>query len=294
MVGGVDRGQRGVADDHVVAVAVAGVEGDDDIGTEALDDSSHLAGDERRLGGGQRSRRGLAGHAGVGVVEQVHDSDAENFGGRPQFGLAEGGEVVGLDAALAGLAAGGAQDGGVVAGSGGAGQDGSAPERLVVRVRDHDQQAHQTSSMPVCAVSTARRSRSGAAGCGRTRSVAGSPMPRKKSSRLADGLPEQITSIRAVSVRTRNVCAAPRATKANVPGVAVATDAVDLELDLAVEDVERLVLVDLDVHRRVRGRGHQVFREAVRAAGLGRAGHGGHERVEEPGRLALVAASDHG
>jgi hypothetical protein len=32
-----------------------------------------------------------------------------------------------------------------------------------------------------------------------------------------------MTSIRAVSVRTRNVCAAPRATKANVPGVAVAT-----------------------------------------------------------------------
>ena len=53
--------------------------------------------------------------------------------------------------------------------------------------------------------------------------------------------------------------------------------AVDLELDLAVEDVERLVLVDLHVHRRVGGGGHEVLGEAVGAAGLGGARHRRHQ-----------------
>ena len=64
---------------------------------------------------------------------------------------------------------------------------------------------------------------SGAPGVARARSVAGVPIERKKSSRLSAGLPEQITSMRAVGVSTRNVWAAPRATNAKVPGAATAT-----------------------------------------------------------------------
>ena len=214
-------------------------------------------------------------------------------GGRPQLGLAERREVVGADPALARLATGGAQHRGVVtpaaeawartdphpndSSSGCATTTSSSTDELDARAGVSDQRGGRRPVPPAA---------------GSARSVAGSPMPRKKSSRLSVGLPEQITSIRAVVGEHAEAVRRAAGDERERAGRRGARLAVDLELDLAVEDVERLVLVDLHVHRRVRGRRHQVLGEAVGAAGLGHARHGRHQRVEEPGGLALARPPD--
>ena len=78
----------------------------------------------------------FSGHPGVGVVEDTYVADAEDARGRPQLGLPQRGEIVGADPALAGFAAGCTQHRRRVALGRREGEEGSAPERLVVRVRD--------------------------------------------------------------------------------------------------------------------------------------------------------------
>jgi hypothetical protein len=135
----IDGGDGGVADGGVVAVAVAGVERHHRVGAKLVDDRSHLGADERRVGGGQRARGRLPIHPRVGIPEEAHLLDTEDGRGGSELRRPQLGDVVGGDPALAGLPAGRAQHDGAVAPGRGAGQDGAAPERLVVRVRDHDQ-----------------------------------------------------------------------------------------------------------------------------------------------------------
>ena len=148
------------------------------------------------------------------------------------------------------------------------------------------------SSMPVRAQSSTRRSSSGAAGCGSAplggRLAHAEEEVLEVVGRLARADHEHPGRVGEDAERVRRAAG----DEGERAGRRHDDLAVDLELDLAVEDVERLVLVDLHVHRRVRRRRHEVLGEAVGAAGLGGARHGGHQGVEEPGRLALVAAAD--
>lgn len=71
----------------MVAVAVAGVERDDDIGTDVVDDGPQLGCDSARFGGHKHVRLGVSCRTGVDVVEKMHRSDAENSCRRPQLHL---------------------------------------------------------------------------------------------------------------------------------------------------------------------------------------------------------------
>ena len=73
-------------------------------------------------------------------------------------------------------------------------------------------------------------------------------MPRKKSSRLSDGLPEQMTSIRAVLGEDAEPVRRTPGDECERAGRRGDDLAVDLELDLTLEHVERLLLVGLHVH----------------------------------------------
>ena len=114
----------------------------------------------------------------------------------------------------------------------------------------------------------------------------------KKSSRLSAGLPEQMTSMRAVSVRTRKQWAAPTGDEGERSRCRQDDLSIHLELDLSLEDVEGLILVGLDVHRRVGRGGDEVLGEAVGAGRLGHRRLRRHQGVEEPCRGAGVWFAD--
>ena len=65
----------------------------------------------------------------------------------------------------------------------------------------------------------------------------------------------------------------------------------DLELDLSVDDVERLFLVGLDVHRWVARRGEDVLHQAVGPAGVGVRCLDRHQSVQGPRRRTVIAVA---
>jgi hypothetical protein len=84
---GVDGGQSGVANGDVVAVAIAGVEGDDHVGAQLLDDGLDLRRQQGRIDQDQCARRWLARHPRVDVAEQANQSDAQDPGRGSELGL---------------------------------------------------------------------------------------------------------------------------------------------------------------------------------------------------------------
>ena len=68
--------------------------------------------------------------------------DTENARRLAEFGFAKRRQFIGVDSALAGLAAGGAEHCRAVPDGGGMGEDGSTAERLVIGVGDDDQDQH--------------------------------------------------------------------------------------------------------------------------------------------------------
>ena len=142
---GVDRRERGVADGGVVAVAVTGIQRDDDVGADVLEEGAHGIPDAALVGTDERVRRGVTGHVGVAVVEQLDARDAQQRRGPPQLALAHLGETDWVDAAargdLAGLSPGRADDRRLHPRVGGVEQHRAGAEGLVVRMGHDDHQA---------------------------------------------------------------------------------------------------------------------------------------------------------
>ncbi len=136
---------------------------------------------------------------------------------------------------------------------------------------------------------------SGAWGSGSARALAGSPTSWRKCRKAAVRVPcrrradgQHSSSVAHDSERMRE----PARCQHERSGPRERRHSIDVDLELAFDHVERLFLVDVDVHRGVRGRCEQVLHEVVRAAGLGVARLRHDQGVEEPGRFALVAVSN--
>ena len=136
----------GVAGAGMIAMAVGGVEADDDVGVdhggERADGGVTAAGSAEQSVPGSR----VAVHAGVDEVEQHQPGDAEHVGGRPQLTLAQlaEGPIAEVDAGvgLAGLTSGRADDGGFSQPDPPARQQQrAAAERLVIGMRDDEEQS---------------------------------------------------------------------------------------------------------------------------------------------------------
>ena len=129
----------------MVAVPVAPVEGHDHIGAVTVEAAAESVDNLVERSAGERGGVGSAGEARVRERQQLDVGDAECGGCRPQLRLTELTDAtgryrdVGLD--LARLAAGRADDDRAGAAGHRVHQQRTAAERLVVRVRDRDEQA---------------------------------------------------------------------------------------------------------------------------------------------------------
>jgi len=124
-----------------VPISVVGIQGDDDVGLNLINDVAHI-GDhvtERRSGECLRPR--LAGHAGIGVSQQDELGDAQCSAGGPQFVLAKSADLGGGGEPrnITGLAASSAAHGYLGAVLRGKGDDRAGAKRLVVGMSDSDE-----------------------------------------------------------------------------------------------------------------------------------------------------------
>ena len=128
----------------MIAVPVAPVEGDDDVGAVSVEAAAEGVDHLVEGGAGERVGVGSAGEAGVRERQQLDVGDAECGGRRPQLRLTELTDATGrhrdvrLD--LARLAAGRTDDDRPDAARRRVHQQRATAERLVVRVRDRDEQ----------------------------------------------------------------------------------------------------------------------------------------------------------
>ena len=128
----------------MIAVPVAPVEGHDDVGAVTVEAATESVDHRVERSAGERAGVGSAGEAGVRERQQLDVGDAECGGCRPQLRLAELADAtgrhrdVGLD--LARLAAGRTDDDRADAARRRVHQQRATAERLVVRVRDRDEQ----------------------------------------------------------------------------------------------------------------------------------------------------------
>jgi hypothetical protein len=123
-----------------VPVAVIRVERDDDVRTDVVQHRAQSVDDV--VGGHERPRCGLAGHVGVEVVEDHEMRHSESGARGAQFRLTHGSEVGSHREAvrLAGLAPGRAAHRDLGAGLDGRGDHRAGAERLVVGMRDGDEE----------------------------------------------------------------------------------------------------------------------------------------------------------
>ena len=232
-VGRASAPQRRVADGDVIAVAVAAVGRDHDVGPEV-----RRCGRRARLPRRRRSAaandpgRRLAVDTGVAPVEDLDTRHAEHLAAARSSAsrTSPSGVVADVDLRLTELAAGGADD--------------DRLDPAAVAWASTEPQPNVSSSgwatvrsSLMAAADRAGRCRagrrraasaagSGGCGAGSTGAGAGSPTVVKKWCSPPSGAPcgaDAITSMRGVSVSTRNVWTAPRGTNANVPAVARAS-----------------------------------------------------------------------
>lgn len=120
----------------VVAVAIGGVEGNHDMGSDPLDHRNELRRDGVERDGGRPASGDAAVHPGVSVVEQFDVSHAKERGGLTQFAFADHRELLLCDAAAGGglacLATGGATHEARHAPGRGMQQQRATAERLVI------------------------------------------------------------------------------------------------------------------------------------------------------------------
>ena len=124
-------------------------------------------------------------------------------------------------------------------------------------------------------------------GGGSTRSVAGSPTSLRKPSKWKGWKP---ISAFAPSVSAMKVCGTPLGPNANEPAGSDRRRVADVDGELALEHVEPLVLVGVDVPGRALAGAHGDLEQPVLAARVVAADLDDLEHPQQPVRLALVLA----
>ena len=257
-----------------------------------------------RIGRDERAGRGLTGRARVEPSQQLDSGGAQERCGGAQLGFADLTDLRRRWVARAGvghlaeLSTRRTRDDDLDAIRRPVCDDRPAAERLVVRMGHGEEELHSPGgrmAMSCSAATAVSTTGSGACGTGIVSVAAGSPTVSKKWGVPPFVLPpgeEAMTSTRDLvgqdAERVRHPSGRQREAACSQRGHL----ATDLDLHLTLEHVEGLLLVVVDVSRRIGRRGDAVLHHAVGAARLGRRRLRQNQAVQEPRRLPFVALSN--